>query len=136
MQTGTTRTLIGLLILAGALFILNEVAVERFLYWRFWWYDIMMHLLGGVVIGGIAAWMQLRLFPAASSRTTVITVLASIVVVGVGWEIFEYLIDPTYAEQANIVFDTVLDLIMDMLGALAAALVITAIGRRRLLDVV
>lgn len=136
MQTGTTRTLIGLLILAGAIFILNEVAVERYLYWYFWWYDIMMHFLGGVVIGGIAVWMQLRLLPAASSRTTMITVLASIALVGIGWEIFEYVIDPTYAEQPGIVFDTALDLVMDTIGALIAALVITTIGRRRLTDVV
>lgn len=123
--------LIGLLILAGAIFVLNEIAVERYLYWYFWWYDIMMHFLGGVVIGGIAVWMQLRFFPLASPRAIVLTVLASIVLVGTGWEIFEYFIDPTYAQQADIVFDTALDLIMDTLGALVAALTITTIGRRR-----
>lgn len=136
MQTGTTRTLIGLLILAGAVFILNEVAVENFLYWRFWWYDIMMHFLGGVVIGGIAIWMLLRFRPDSSRRVVVVNVLTSILLVGIGWEIFEYIIDPTYAEQANIVFDTGLDLVMDTIGAFVATSLILHIGRPRTPEIV
>ena len=136
MQTGTKRTLIGLLILAGTLFVLNEFAVERYLYWHFWWYDIMMHFLGGVVIGGMAVWMHLRFVRSAPLRSIVLTVLASILLIGIGWEMFEYIIDPTYAQQANIVGDTILDLIMDTIGALVAAAIITTIGRRRLPDVV
>ena len=37
--------------------ILNKAALSFFLYWKFWWFDIMMHFLGGLWIGGIVLWL-------------------------------------------------------------------------------
>ena len=130
MQTGTIRTLIGLLILAGVVFVLHTRGMEQHLYWYFWWYDIMMHFLCGFCVGGVFAWITFRAKPDVSRRNLIIVILVAIAIIGVGWEIFEYLTDQ-YVGQANIVVDTIKDLINDTLGALTAAWLITTIGRRR-----
>lgn len=128
MRIATTRTLIGLLIIAGAFFVLNQIALADFLYWRFWWYDVMMHFLGGVVNGGFAVWIAARFFPNMSRRQLFFVGLAAIAVIGVGWEVFEFFTGQ-YIDQANVAADTAQDLLMDTLGMIAVWLTLTSFGR-------
>lgn len=115
--------LIGLAALAAVIFILNEIAATYYLYWLYWWYDVMMHFLGGVMIGGLAAWGALRFDIASRLSRLLLITLVAIIAVGTGWEIFEYLTGQ-YIGQHSIVFDTTVDFIMDTLGALLAALLV------------
>jgi len=117
MQIGMTRTLIGLLILSGVIFILNKVALVHFFYWRFWWYDIMMHFMSGALIGALALWGALRFYPMLSKRKLFLMAILTAIVVGLGWEVMEYVGGITNGE-AGYVFDTVKDLVMDTLGSL------------------
>lgn len=117
MQIGMTRTLIGLLILAGVIFILNKVALVHFFYWRFWWYDVMMHFISGALIGALALWGALRFYPTLSKRKLFVMAILTAIVVGLGWEVMEYVGGITHSE-AGYVFDTVKDLVMDTLGSL------------------
>ncbi len=119
MQKRMTGLSIGLLFLAGAVFVLHDVATEYFFYWRFWWYDIMMHFLGGAVVGGLAAWLVIRLMPHISTRRLLGIVLSAVIVVGVGWEVFEYIVG-IYANEQSTIGDTTLDIIMDTVGAFCA----------------
>lgn len=128
MQIRMTALLVSLLVLAAVLFILNEYAQVHFLYWRLWWYDIMMHFLGGVVVGGLAAALLVRLMPSLSWRAMLGGVVVSILAVGIGWEIFEYAAG-MFAGVDNIVGDTLLDLVMDTLGALSAYGVVMSVAR-------
>lgn len=116
MQTRMTAALIGLLLIAGAVFVLNDIAQTHFLYWRLWWFDIMMHFLGGVAVGGLTVWLALRVRPLISPKALALLTLASILVIGVGWEVFEYATG-MFDGVDNIVGDTVLDIIMDIIGA-------------------
>lgn len=124
MQKRMTATLIGLLVLAGVVFVLNNIAQTYYLYWVYWWYDIMMHFLGGVLIGAIGVWGAFRIHPAMPQVHVLLVTLATIGVVGIGWEVFEYM-NGFYIGEKAIVFDTILDLIMDTLGALIAFVILT-----------
>ncbi len=134
MQTKRLVLLIFIAALAVALFALNRIALDNYYYWLYWWYDIMMHFLGGCIVGGLAAWAALRRDESLSLRQTLIFTLASIVVIGVGWELFEYFTGQ-YVGQQGIVLDTTLDLVMDTLGALTTAAILYALSVKRTLSV-
>ena len=123
MQTKRVLILIAFAALAGLVFILNEIAGAYYLYFFYWWYDIMMHFLGGVLIGGLAAWGALRRDETATLPHVMLVMLAAILAVGIGWEIFEYATGQ-YVGQKSIIADTTIDLIMDVLGAALAALLV------------
>ncbi len=128
MRIATTRALISLLILAGIFFVLNKVALLDFLYWRYWWYDVMMHFLGGVVNGGFSVWIVARFFPTVSRRQLFVVGLVAIAIIGVSWEVFEFFTGQ-YIDEARIVADTAQDLMMDTVGMIVAWFVLTLSAR-------
>ena len=95
------------LILSFVIAVLQHYAIDNFLYWRYPWFDVPMHLLGGAVIATVLVAFihdfQPRLF------------LLGAVLVFIGWEIFEYTFG--LPREANYVFDTALDLLNDTVGA-------------------
>ena len=117
--------LIFILILIIAIF--NKLALVNFLYWRFWWFDIMMHFLGGLWIGLVSLWTYYfsGFFKNLNQKYSFIFLLSiiSVCVIGIGWEIFEILIDPEYFQEGYI-SDTILDLIMDVIGGIISSVII------------
>jgi len=72
----------------------NYFAYQFFWYWRFWWFDIVMHTLGGFIVGSATLWwfylrkpisVQIELWKPAFFRA-----FAAISVIGAGWELFEF----------------------------------------------
>lgn len=118
-------TLVGIGVLSAVILYLNAIALEHFFYWTYWWYDIVMHFLGGAFVGSATAWALVRFGVARGMTTTqrAYAALAAILVVGIGWEVFEY-VNGFFIGETNIFFDTTLDLIMDVIGALVGARVI------------
>ena len=84
--------------------------ISRSYYYFFTWFDIVTHLVGGLWAGFLAAWLFVllrkppRFFPC----------LMVIIVIGVGWEIFEATTGITNFPADAL--DTIKDLIMDTLG--------------------
>ncbi len=72
------------------------------------WFDVPMHFLGGVTIAVFLVALLMHFRP----RLFLLGVFG----VSVSWEVFEYLAG--FPREANYVFDTSLDLLMDALGAL------------------
>jgi VanZ family protein len=105
------RLLLSIFFLALIIAVLQQIALAEFLYWRWWWFDVLMHFLGGVLIGGLALLVSDVL---KTPRT--LTFIVLLIGIGVGWEIFERL-NGLY-QEAGYVVDTVTDLIMDTIGAL------------------
>lgn len=117
-----------LFILVFVIAVLHIIAIELFLYWTYSWFDILMHFLGGLFIGLSALWFFFEsgyIKMHRSYRQAFIVVGVSIVLVGVGWEIFEFLAD--VPREVNYVADTIVDLIMDLLGALLGCVAFTKI---------
>ncbi|HYF12727.1 MAG TPA: hypothetical protein VD928_00280 [Candidatus Paceibacterota bacterium] len=107
---------VGTALVTAVLYIYGK---ENSLFWYYWWYDIPMHILGGLVIGfWIAAIAAQRSFPI---RKTFLLTLIAVICIGVAWEIYEYTFD-LIPDVANYPLDTVADLCNDVLGAAIALL--------------
>jgi hypothetical protein len=111
-----------ILVLSLVLAMLNSYAQANFLYFRFWWFDIVMHFLGGLDVGLMSIWAYTYFVSTycdqRKARLFLVTVLATLTI-GVGWEAFESFVG-IYLTEAHIVSDTLMDLCMDALGAVAA----------------
>lgn len=119
--------LIRLSILLYTITALHILALYFFWYWSIWWYDIPMHFLGGLWVGGMA-FLTYGYIPAFSRfrdrRGIYAYIVPFIAVLAIGalWEVFEFSLDTFITLQQNDVLDTISDLGMDIAGALAAIL--------------
>lgn len=105
--------------------ILHILAEKFYLYWVFWWFDILMHFLGGVWVGFLALWFLFfsgfvyKNINSPSKVKIFLMTIATVILVGALWEVFEFyaglmLFEPNYS------FDTSLDMVMDTLGGVFA----------------
>jgi hypothetical protein len=103
-------------------------AMELSLYWKFAWFDISMHLLGGVVVAlgqAILPFIRIRFFtPPLRVHTTLLFVFC----VGIAWELFEIGAGISIHEP-GFVTDTILDLIMDLAGGFIGYVVVRSIKK-------
>jgi hypothetical protein len=111
-------TILILLIASSMLAALHLLALEFYLYWQYLWFDLPMHFLGGAIVAiAVFAIMDFGL-PLPKWAGTSIAVLAFVLAIGVVWEIFEVVAEISTRER-NYVFDTTIDLVMDLLGGVA-----------------
>ena len=104
---------------------LNAVASAFYLYWTVWWYDVMMHFLGGVTLGCFALYFMPKI-----SKKTLIAAFSIVMIVSGAWEVFEYVTDISPAQEgANYAADTTQDLVLDAVGS---GLVMLYVKRRTL----
>lgn len=122
------KLLIIITALVWFILICDLIASYYFLYWRFWWADIIMHFLGG-------AWLALLgyyIFYLSDFKEKIITwkpdfqveffekyslfviSLVFVLIISLLWEGFELIF--AFPLRMGYVSDTILDLIMDMLG--------------------
>ncbi len=106
--------------------VLHFLALQFYLYWTFWWLDILMHFLGGLWVGLTALWffffsgyMHKNVNLVRSTKIFLITI-ASVIVVGVLWEVWELWADLVFVNEAGYFLDTSLDMVMDTLGGIVA----------------
>jgi hypothetical protein len=107
----------GVLMLLGAF---HVIAQTFYLYWDMRWFDSFVHFLGGLSMGLVFLWIWFasgvfsRSTP--SKKEAFLTALIAGMVIGVGWEVFEYahgIANPI----GNYTLDTFHDLLADFLGA-------------------
>ena len=125
MELFRERILKVLFILIWILALLHMSAEYFYLYFLFKWFDLIPHFLGGVWVGlgGIWLWYfsghfgDVRL---PKRRALFVSVFFGIMI-GFIWEFYEYLIRIFAASgfPANYMFDSILDLIMDIIGSIA-----------------
>lgn len=90
---------------------------ERF-YWRFWWWDILLHMLGGVWVGLASGWLFFLFGMQPSIRSCALAALT----IGIGWEVFEYVTHTGGSVFMSYPVDTAKDLLDDVLGGIGAGL--------------
>lgn len=116
--------LIETLTIAALVAVMHYVALTLFLYWRTEWFDVVMHFAGGFLIGLLAAYTfytsGLVSFPREHRGAVFAVIVGSVLVVGLGWELWELFLGFTdvIADQA----DTMQDVAMDIVGGIAAFL--------------
>lgn len=96
-------------------------------YTRFWWWDILLHTLSGIIFG-FAGFLVLFTFYASRrliAAPYIIAISTAVfgLAIGAVWEIFEFVVDQlTNANmQEGGLPDTMWDLINDLLGSLLIA---------------
>ena len=112
---------------------LDIFANQYFLYWRFWWFDIIMHFLGGFFIVLLAYYIFFLsgYFNWISKKISVFALsLTAVLVIGILWEVFEYIMKVS-VQQTNYILDTNLDLLMDTLGWLVSYFLILKIDKEK-----
>jgi hypothetical protein len=92
-------------------------------YSDIWWYDIILHFLGGLWVFLFTLWFLFtqyikKLLDYVSIRDLVFFVL----IVGISWEIFELIMGFESISNKGYISDTLLDLIMDIIGATIGSL--------------
>jgi hypothetical protein len=102
---------------------LNYIAGIFYYYWTINWFDSLVHFLAGIAMGLFSIWIyfQSGIFKRSipEKREAVIASIIFVIVVGVGWEFFEYTNGLTQSTESYSL-DTMHDLISDILGALVA----------------
>lgn len=113
--------------------VLHITANALSLYWRLRWFDIPMHFLGGVFIAFLLIWFfywsgYTRL-KTPSPRAFFVSIIGGTIIVGIGWEVFEYLLGVSWRPEGYW-FDTIKDMSMDVIGAVIATFIFNAMQRR------
>lgn len=107
---------LALFILQAAVLVLIAVthlsALQWSLYWYYIWLDVPMHFAGGAWLALAGSWLLLRF----GYKHDVLPVFTFVIVGSIGWEIFE--VWAGVARESNFLFDTVLDLTMDVAGGI------------------
>ena len=102
------------------------LAVHFHLYWTIREFDSLSHFLAGAFVSSVFIWLfffsgffNLRKI---NLLQFLVTSILGVVLVSVGWEIFELITDTTSTTKINYYFDTTLDTIMAILGGIIFSL--------------
>lgn len=103
-----TKPLYFALVLSALLLATHLYALSHYLYWHYRWFDIPMHILGGIAIGSfLLAFFSFRRFILYFSLMLAIVVL---------WEVFEN-VTHISTGQPDYWLDTFKDMIDGLLGS-------------------
>lgn len=108
------HTVSGLIIF---IFFANALANKFYWYSSIWYFDIVMHFLGGFAVGLLALYLTRT---EEISKPVVLRVMLAVVLVGLGWEIFELVVDKVISRNVLNILDSSADLFFDSAGGLAA----------------
>ncbi len=116
-----------LLLIITTIAVLNFYAYKFHWYWEFWWFDIIMHTLGGLWVASSVLW--LRYFRVSFAEISItpkkfsifLLALFSVYIVGGGWELFEFSMDKFITFAIHNSMNTVSDLFFDGIGGIIAA---------------
>lgn len=104
-----------LLVIIAVLFQITETF---YLSWTFWWFDMVLHFLGGFWVSMVMFlfWNHYFRVLAIDRLKSVAIVLVGTILIGVTWEIFELCLGVTLVSDTVYWSDTFSDLAMDILG--------------------
>lgn len=102
------------------LFLAQVLAQEFDIYWIYPSFDIPMHFLGGVCLGWLSVWFTIRFLGIKALFSYAFLLIIALVTLfgGLVWEVFEFGLDKWLILKLQpSLIDTMLDLVMDLLGA-------------------
>lgn len=119
--------LINLALLVLFVFVMNALALLFSWYWIFWWFDMPMHFLGGLFLGGLGVYAFIQYF---LKKNTVLwkpytwfkNVFLFVICISVAWELYEFIVDQLFKNGQPNVIDTLSDLFFDTAGGMTALL--------------
>ncbi|WP_396612063.1 hypothetical protein ACH9L7_01915 [Haloferax sp. S1W] len=99
------------------------------IYTKVWWWDLLTHSLSGFGVAGVLYLAFPRTF---TRRHAPVIVGGAVLAIGAGFEVYEYLFkDFWYGwSMAYYVEDTIVDLVVDTVGALGFVVLVNTMARR------
>lgn len=111
---------LGVLVLIGLLH--NVGGVIGNAYMEIWWWDILLHFLGGIWLAMSGFWLLYlsnKVNCKKSVRNFFIATLVPVFIIGIAWEVFEYVNGITFVLPGEVYeIDTVGDVFVDLAGGL------------------
>lgn len=109
------------------IFIIQYTVLMRFgVYTKYVWFDIPMHFIGGCAIAYSFILVLNKLYDKVIINDKLIRILIIVSFVGfvaIFWEFYEHLVNVLLNDPINVYGDTMLDLLMGLLGGLVIALI-------------
>lgn len=99
------------------IFLMNYLALRFHWYFSIWYFDMLMHFLGGIWLGFISIYL-FNFDP--NSKKSFFNIIAAVFIVGMGWEIFEIVVNAYTTENTFNILDTLSDLLFDTAGGVFA----------------
>jgi len=106
---------------------LHIIAGTYHFYWNSFWFDALMHFLGGVAVGLMSLWFWFvsGIFEISvpSKREVFFYAIVCVTLIGIGWEVFEFAYGIAAPVGGNYPMDTYHDLVFDFLGGITVGLI-------------
>ncbi len=111
------RLLKHLVLLMFFIFLANILALKFYWYSLLWYFDVIMHTLGGVWVGMFFLYVFKRKNFNPPDSILFFKVVLATIVVGLLWEFYEFYIYQYLIGNPFDLFDTTSDLVLDVLGS-------------------
>ena len=112
------RLLKHLVYLMFFIFIANTLALKFYWYSFVWYFDIIMHFLGGFWVGMFFLYVLGRKEILSVNSSLIIKVLFAVFIIGIVWEFYEFYIYQYISEIPFNPLDTVSDIFLDIFGGI------------------
>ena len=101
-----------------SLSIINFLALKYSIYYTYLWFDMPVHILGGMSVAFGYAALPFFNIHLSNKYTTLFHYVLFVLFIGLVWEIFEYIFGISIASPLDdFVTDTFIDFVMDAIGA-------------------
>ena len=124
------------LLVLAVLLALHFIGSYYSLYWKYSWFDVVVHIVSGLWIGLIFLWLA-SIFEQINSLKeykvkSLLIALVSAVLIGVVWELIENYNQLTFTKASGYSLNTALDILNDAIGGILAYLYF--VRRRKCVD--
>ncbi len=116
------------------IFIANSLALKFYWYSLVWYFDIIMHTLGGMWVGMFFLYVFERREYKPLTIGLFLRVMACVLLVGLLWEMYEFYIFQHLSRNTFDLTDTLSDVGFDLLGGALSGLYFLKIIMRKLRD--
>ncbi len=116
MQMKSWLLFLQIVVLAIIGFLYLHLGIGESFFWVYWWWDIPLHILGGVWAALFAAWVYTIL--GGHARLSIF--LFGALLIGVAWELLEFVGEFPRSPHFSYPVDTAKDIVMDCIGGAIA----------------
>jgi hypothetical protein len=113
------KFLIKIVILMFLIFIADRVGTMFYWYYTIWWFDMLMHFLGGVWVGLFFLYV---FYNKNKFLEQFLIILSCVLLIGVFYELFEVYVHNYIARDPFNILDTTSDIFFDLAGGVFALL--------------
>jgi len=98
--------------------VINFLANKFYWYYSVWYLDMIMHFLGGFWLGLLFLYFS----SIQKDLNSIVRILLFVLFIGIGWEIYEVLVNDIFARNPFNFLDTISDIFFDLSGGACAIL--------------